>query len=126
MKHVHIVGAPRSGTTLLLELMTSGFAFEAWSDVERTLLEPPPQGIATYCSKQPGDHRVLRWFLLANSDLYALAMTRDPRDVVVSRHGRAPDRYWTNLRMWRQAQRNLARLHGHPRVAALRKAFGLP
>jgi hypothetical protein len=120
VKHIHIVGAPRSGTTLLLELMTNGFAFEAWSDVEQSLLEPPPCGVETYCSKQPGDHRVGRLFLAASPGLHVLALVRDPRDVVVSRHAREPDRYWTNLRMWRHAQRNLARLRRHPRVVGVR------
>jgi hypothetical protein len=47
-------------------------------------------------------------------------MLRDPRDVVVSQHGREPGKYWSNLRAWRQAYRAHEGLRDHPRFVVVR------
>jgi hypothetical protein len=47
-------------------------------------------------------------------------MTRDPRDVVVSRHRQEPGKYWTNLRLWRESHLAAAKASDHPRFLTVR------
>ncbi len=97
---IHIVGVPRSGTTLMLELTRNCFAVDAYGPEERSIFLAPPIG-QIVCTKNPQD---------------TLVMLRDPRDIVVSVHAKDEARYWTNLRMWREYHRAAMRLDGHPRV----------
>ena len=116
---VHIVGAPRSGTTLMLELMVNGFRFDAWAPRETSLLTPAPRGSHTFCSKWPRAEfpRLMLW---ADPALWILSMIRDPRDVIVSRHQLKPDLFWANLRGWNRNYRDIKRLQGHPRFILVR------
>jgi hypothetical protein len=116
---VHIVGAPRSGTTLMLELTRNCFAVDAYDPEERSIFLPPPPG-RIVCTKEPQDVLVMRRVLRLMPELHAIVMLRDPRDVVVSVHTKDAARYWTNLRMWREYYRATTRLRGHPRVAMIR------
>lgn len=47
-------------------------------------------------------------------------MARDPRDVIVSRHGKRPDMYWYDIPRWRQCQTAARRAVGHPRFITVR------
>lgn len=114
---VHIVGSsPRSGTTLMFELITSCFYIKKFGNHEVSLFEKPKKPTATYISKQPMDFvhvsRVIRWKPL----LYCIYMERDPRDIVVSQHGTSPGYYWCDFNIWRK-NRNLLETFGqHPRL----------
>jgi hypothetical protein len=55
-----------------------------------------------------------------NPDLWIIFMLRDPRDSIVSRHKKAPNVYWTNLRQWRENMRAAKILQNHPRFIQLR------
>lgn len=97
MKRVHIVGlSPRSGTTLMMELMAHCFDFHAYADHEMGIFQVPHVPVDTFCSKSPGE--LLKFPLVAgNENLWVICMVRDPRDVIVSKHKNKPDLYWTNL-----------------------------
>ncbi|MEH6629157.1 MAG: sulfotransferase domain-containing protein [Motiliproteus sp.] len=122
MKRVHIIGPPRSGTTLMLELMTTCFQFSCFSKKEVSLLEPlqglPSQG--SLCTKNPQDHRLVSSILPADENQWFISMVRDPRDIVVSRHGLKPDAYWANLNQWRCWLENTRGFHTHPRLVEVR------
>jgi hypothetical protein len=45
---------------------------------------------------------------------------RDPRDVIVSRHGKDQTRYWTSLRVWKQRVPLVRALQGHERFLLVR------
>ena len=45
---------------------------------------------------------------------------RDPRDVIVSRHGQDRERYWTSLRIWKQRLPIVRALSGHDRFLLVR------
>ncbi|MGH0031187.1 MAG: alpha/beta fold hydrolase [Myxococcota bacterium] len=121
MRHVHVVGSsPRTGTTLLAELMGTGFAVEAFGRHERSVFKPAPGRCDVYLSKNPQDVRVAARLLAVDPDLFVLHMVRDPRDVVVSRHRRDPDAYWTTLGLWHDFRRGARRAEGHPRFLTLR------
>ncbi|MBT8098445.1 MAG: sulfotransferase, partial [Gammaproteobacteria bacterium] len=42
----------------------------------------------------------------SDPELYVIYVLRDPRDVIVSRHGKNRDKYYSNIRVWRE-------LHGY-------------
>jgi hypothetical protein len=115
---IHVVGSsPRSGTTLMFELLVSCFDIDRFGSHEISLFEHPvPAPKRPYASKRPTDFihvcRVLRW----DAALHVIYMQRDPRDVVVSQHGGYSGRYWCDFDIWRRNQALLPRLVGHPRL----------
>ncbi len=120
---VHITSCtPRSGTTLLTELMTHGFRFDAWSEHEMDLFNRPrpSQCHGRVLTKSPTDIVTSRYLLDLWKDLWVICVVRDPRDVVVSRHRGAPDRYYVGLNNWKEGYGHMQRLAAHPRVLTLR------
>lgn len=120
MKHVHVTGCGRSGTTLLVEMMRCSFKCEGSALHEQSILEPPPKGLSVYITKHPGELAPLRHLLVADTQLYALHIYRDPRSVVCSVHSKAPGSYATNFASWKKQQRYAQMLRGHPRFFEVR------
>jgi hypothetical protein len=123
VKRIHIVGCPRSGTTLAFEAIVNGFEIDGYASRERGILRSfrmPEDAHAIYCSKNPRDVLVAPSLLACEPDLYFVYLLRDPRDVVVSRHRQDPDRYWANLDVWRTRQRAAQRVWHHPRFVVVR------
>jgi hypothetical protein len=147
MKRVHIIGPPRSGTTLMLELMAIGFRFTEVAKKERSLLaERDPKerrlrrrmaavasrlvafrpragegpSVPCLCTKCPVDHRLVPYVLEKADDVWFISMVRDPRDVVASRHGKRPDVYWANLQQWREWAEDTRLYRSHPRLVEVR------
>jgi len=119
-KRIHIVGAPRSGTTLMAELMVGSFQLDGYAPHEMSIFLKPDRPLELFCSKQPRDVLHVRPLLAIDRNLWVIYVLRDPRDVIVSRHGRAPDRYWTNLRVWKLYHRSAGALMQHPRFLVVR------
>src|SRR5688572_25733730 len=102
MQRIHIVGAgPRTGTTLLAECMIACFEIDAFETHEASLSQCR-NNVDIYLTKDPLDLNLLGPRLLIDSHLHVLAMVRDPRDVIASKHGAAKEQYWAPLRMWRR------------------------
>ena len=126
MKRVHIVGCPRSGTTLLMELMSTCFASSGYCEHEMSIFEALPriaipEGSAdAYFSKQPNDIKQLRHIFLQDPQLHIIYMGRDPRAVICSKHRQNPQQYFSNYRIWRECDRAAQRYQGHPRFLQLR------
>lgn len=114
-RRVHIVGCERSGTTLLLEMMFAGFAFDARCEREQSLFDPPPTHAELFLSKKPLDLLRLERAFLADSQLFVLCTERDPRAVVTSRHAGRPDRYLSDFATWKACRRAARRLQNHER-----------
>ena len=57
MQRLHIVGCPRSGTTLLIELVSTCFANSGHCAHEISVFEPVPVTTGVYITKQPNDIR---------------------------------------------------------------------
>lgn len=113
---IHVVGSsPRSGTTLLLELLTSCFEIEKFGDHEVSLFHAPRSPAGPFASKKPTDlvhaARVIRW----DKALHVIYMQRDPRDVIVSEHGSRRGEYWCDFNVWQHNQRLLPKISGNPR-----------
>lgn len=101
-KRVHIVGlGPRTGTTLMMELMVHCYEFDAYANHEMSLLDVPNIPVDRFCSKEPSELKRAVKRLKRNPGLWVICMIRDPRDVVVSRHRRRPALYWSNLDIWK-------------------------
>lgn len=120
MKRVHITGAPRSGTTLMLEMMATGFSFDAFVSREVDILTPPARNVGTLLTKQPGGTATVGPLLRADPDQWFIFMLRDPRDVVTSVHRQDPDRYWTHLGQWRRRFADTRPHWQHPRLVVVR------
>jgi pimeloyl-ACP methyl ester carboxylesterase len=118
---VHVVGSsPRTGTTLLTELLVMGFEVDGFAEHERSIFREPHVPCEIYVSKDPKDVHVAARVLALDPQLWILHMVRDPRDVVVSVHARDPDAYWTHLRLWKSYRRSARRAEGHPRFLTIR------
>lgn len=122
MKRIHIVGPPRSGTTLMLELVTTCFHIDIYSKEEFciSVVPKPDNPNAIVCTKMPNEHWTIAELVDLDPGQWFIAMIRDPRDVVVSRHGLAPDRYWANLRQWNACWNNVRPYRDHERVCLVK------
>lgn len=120
-KHIHIVGcSPRSGTTLMQEMMVACYRIDHHCEHERSLFkeEIRPEGVI--CTKHPHEAPYAGGALRANKNLYFIYMVRDPRDVVVSRHANFPGSYFTGLGFYLRAEQCASRLAKHPRFIVVR------
>ncbi len=120
MYRIHIVGVPRSGTTWMHELMVTCFKIDGATKKEVRLWRHDGRGDRVCCTKCPGDEILAFPLIHFDKNLYFVYMLRDPRDVIVSAHGRARGEYWTNLRAWRESVAILRRLKNHPRFVTVR------
>lgn len=116
MKRIHIVGiSPRTGTTLLAEAMRISFDINQYEQHERPL-HRLKFGSGIYLTKRPKDIHFLKMRLQLDPRLTIICMVRDPRDVIVSKHGKHPDEFYANLGNWKHRYSILKSLSGHPRV----------
>jgi len=122
-ERIHIVGPQRSGTTLMQALFGTCFDIDGVTTKEIHLWHRWPAGERIVMTKRPGDEVMAPLVLPLDPNLWFVFMLRDPRDVVVSEHGREPGKYWSNLRVWRQAIIVLERMKDHPRFDAVQRAL---
>jgi hypothetical protein len=117
---IHVTGAARSGTTLMLALLATCFDIDGAIAREKRLWRAPLPGRRIVLTKQPQDERLALFLARLDPRLHVIYMLRDPREVIVSVHGADPDRYWSNLRAWLDSVRTAKRHFGHPRVHVVR------
>ena len=119
MERIHVTGlGPRTGTTLMAELMIACFAIDAF-DAHETRACRLRRDCTLYLSKWPGELASVRRRLGFDRHFHVICMLRDPRDVVTSRHGKDGARYWAPLRLWKQNFGHAKALRDHPRVVAV-------
>jgi hypothetical protein len=120
MRRIHIVSvSPRAGTTLLAECMRVSFEIDAYEPHEARLSKCRWR-TSVFLTKRPGDIVDVGPRLRVDPRLTVICMMRDPRDVIVSRHGKAPDLYYVPLRIWKQRVAYMRRLSKHPRFLVVR------
>lgn len=121
MKRIHIVGvSPRTGTTLMLEVMKTCYQIDSYSTHEDRLFTRAPGQPDIFLSKRPRDVMIVGPSLKADPDLYVICMLRDPRDIISSKHKKDPDRYWSSLRYWKYYSQEIQKLAAHPRFIVIR------
>ncbi len=119
-KHLHIVAcSPRSGTTLLHEAMVTCFKFDKHYDHEiRFNLVSADDG-QRLITKRPKDIMYMP-AVIDDPDFFVIYVLRDPRDVIVSRHGKNKDMYYSNIRLWREMHGYATSINGHDRFLQVR------
>jgi len=71
-------------------------------------------------TKRPKDTMYVQAILEKDPEFYVIYMVRDPRDVIVSRHGKDKDMYYSNIRLWREMHAYAKPLYGHERFLEVR------
>lgn len=121
MQRIHIVGAsPRSGTTLIAEAMVACFEIDLFCEHEARIFSDPPGPGKIFLTKAPRDILLAEQALARVPQLQVIYMLRDPRNIIVSKHGRDPSRYWAGLKFWKAYTPIGRRLKNHPRFITLR------
>lgn len=120
LKRLHVVGCHRSGTTLMAELVGNCFDIDGRVDHEQSLWEPVPLPSGVFLTKKPPDTvRIKRAFLL-DPDLYVIAMVRDPRGVITSRHDSRPGVFFSSFWRWERYMNAITDLERHRRYLTVR------
>jgi len=123
-KHIHIVGClPRSGTTLMTELMITCFDIDGYTDHEYSIFKEFLQPCQILCTKKPNDIKRVAYPLSVNSDLFVIYLLRDPRDAISSRshkNNREDKKIWGNLADWFKHQAIAHSLAQHPRFITVK------
>jgi hypothetical protein len=125
-KPIFIMGAPRSGTTLLLSILSANprlysipkqtYAFDRWTKIDgkevpsridrlyrEFVIRKIPSAACRWIEKTPKHiqslDKILNYF---NKDAQILHIVRDGRDVVTSSHPHYLDRryYWVDVERW--------------------------
>ncbi len=121
MQRIHIVGCgPRTGTTLMAEMMSACFDIDLYPKHESSIYTRPARKAKIFLTKRPRDILVVGPMLRLMSNLHVVYMLRDPRDMVVSKHRKDPDRYWASLRYWKTYTIYGRKLENHPRFITVR------
>lgn len=116
-KHIHIVAcSPRSGTTLLHEVMVTCFKVDKHYDHEIRFQLVDAEAGQTLITKRPKDTMYMPTLIKDDPELYVIYVMRDPRDTICSRHGKDKSIYYSNIRLWRQ-------MHGYARQMAGNERF---
>ncbi|MFT5294390.1 MAG: hypothetical protein ACI9YH_000396 [Colwellia sp.] len=121
MKRIHIVGCgPRSGTTLMTEMMIACFDIDLYTTHEDSLYTPPTKDAKIFLTKNPKDTLIVEPALKILSNLTVIYLVRDPRDMIISKHSKDPDRYWGGLKFWKTYTPYGRRLKEHPRFLTVK------
>lgn len=122
--HIHITGClPRSGTTLLTELMVNCFEIDGYTEHEYSIFKRFPYAYRVLCTKKPNDIKRISFPLRINPHLHVIYVLRDPRDAISSRsHQRnnQEKKIWGNLATWLQHHRIAESLWDNPRFIVVR------
>ena len=120
-KHIHIVAcSPRSGTTLLHEVMVTCFRTDKHYDHEIRFNLVSAEDGQILITKRPKDTMYMPAVLDDDPELYVIYVLRDPRDVICSRHGKDKDMYYSNIRLYRELHAYAKKMYGHNRFLEVR------
>ena len=121
MKRIHIVGCgPRTGTTLLIEMMSTCFDIDLSLDHDERIAKAAPRRGKVFLTKSPKDIVVIEPILKMVKNLFVIYMIRDPRDMMVSKHGHHKDQFYGSLSLLKKFHPFAEAIKDHPRVLFLR------
>ncbi|MFT7244984.1 MAG: hypothetical protein ACI82A_002349 [Candidatus Azotimanducaceae bacterium] len=116
MKHLHITGCRRSGTTLLFEMIAACFRHDDHCEHEQSVFVPIDiDGNRLYLSKKPSDVTHIHEIFRADPNLYLIYVRRDPRAVITSIHPTRSDIYYASFERWLRYEWAVTPLLQHPR-----------
>ena len=120
-RHLHIVAcSPRTGTTLLHEVMVTCFKIDKHYDHEIRFHLVTGEDGQTVLTKRPKDTMYMPAVLDDDPELFVIYLLRDPRDTICSRHGKDKSIYYSNIRLWRQMHGYARQMQGHERFLEVR------
>lgn len=120
-RHLHIVAcSPRTGTTLLHEVMVTCFKVDKHYDHEIRFHLVTGEDGQLVITKRPKDTMYMPAVIDDDPELYVIYLLRDPRDTICSRHGKDKSIYYSNIRLWRQMHGYARQLEGHERFLEVR------
>lgn len=117
---MHVVGCPRSGTTLMMEMLATCYEHDRHCEHEETFFTVPDIKSGLYLSKQPNDVNWIEPVARMDDSAFFVAMIRDPRSVVTSLHSGHEGMYFANYRIWKKAERSISKLARYPNVMVVR------
>ena len=101
LKRIHLFGSgPRTGTTLLYELMSTCFEIDGLIEHEAHVSDNPRKKCNIFLTKHPSGFFAINTAMKFNKRLYGICIIRDPRDAIISYHGSLKQKYWASLRYW--------------------------
>jgi hypothetical protein len=74
----------------------------------------------TLLTKRPKDTQFMPRVLTSVPEFWVIYCLRDPRDVVVSKHRIAENKYYSNLRLWREQHAFAKQMQAHERCITVR------
>lgn len=120
-RHLHIVAcSPRTGTTLLHEVMVTCFKVDKHYDHEIRFNLVTGEDGQLVVTKRPKDTMYMPAVLHDDPELFVIYLLRDPRDTICSRHGKDKSIYYSNIRLWRQMHDYARKMQGHERFLEVR------
>ena len=119
IRRILVCGCARSGNTLMLHLLDTGFHdTEILYHEEGGEVAPSEQYLKDgkiIVGKFPKKaSKLSKW--LNNEDLGVVYMMRDPRDVLVSSHWLKPNKYWVQPKRWIETAKIAHEYQNHDRV----------
>lgn len=120
---IHITSSgPRTGTTLLTEIFKSCFEIDCSCDHEASIAKSNSSfgHCETVLTKWPSGTKDLHKVLRFEKKLYTICVIRDPRDMIVSHHGKTPDQYYCGLNYWTQFLKDYENLKDHKQFMLIR------
>lgn len=121
MYRIHVVGcAPRTGTTLMAELLFNCFKVDLYTGIENRLSYLPRRDGNVFLTKSPKDIIITKDILECFKKLFVIYLVRDPRDIIVSKHREDPDNYWSSLMYWKLYTPFGEEIKNHPRFMTIR------
>ncbi len=119
-RRLHIVGCPRSGTTLMTELLRYAYDFAGAAPHEQSLFARVDAQQFPFLSKKPSDTTRIDPAFVGDPNLYVVAMVRDPRSVVSSIHRSRPGQYFVDFSRWRKHAAAIQKQRYHQRYLMVR------
>jgi hypothetical protein len=104
----------------MAEAMIACYNIDHYTRHEDRIFKAPPANARIFLTKCPKDILVVGPLLRANPSLYVICMIRDPRDTVVSRHGKDPNKYWVSLSYWNTYIEYWRHIKDHPRLITIK------
>ncbi|MGB3724502.1 MAG: sulfotransferase [Glaciecola sp.] len=120
-QQIHIVAcSPRTGTTLLHEAMVTCFKVDKHYDHEVRFNQSTAERSQVLVTKRPKDTYYMSKVLGNTPGLHTIYLLRDPRDAIVSRHGKDKSKFYSNIPLWRDLHAHGKALQGFDNCLVIR------
>jgi len=118
---VHIIGCPGSGATLMAEMLRHAYRFAGDVCLEQSLFDPIEPSAYPCLSKCSSDTTRLQQVFEADTELFVIALVRDPRSVITRKDKSVGAQgYHVDFEHWRQSMEAIGQLNPKVRCVQVR------